>query len=360
METRNYLNEICQELIGKWTTPQPPRPPSEWEIWREQVLTAFGKACVLVSDTAPRAHGQVLPFLPDGVRCPSACQLQTMGGVSAVYLRISRGNLGIEDQLGVWTPGLFYGLRLAGALRRYRGWSWAIWEVGRSELVADLADMPFPHKLEPRLRPDAMRRLRRCPVSHLGCVDPQDKSVVAGLFAGAVIKTIRNERWLVLPGDAQVKALLDSWTIKYDDAGLFRGEPRIKVSPFYAALVTHAMPPKSAGRILNLRRAGMCPLLPLVYWELAFAGKGRRYLPHADALPFGISRRTFHRLRYKRRDLHRTAVCEMRIVRPDRRLRELLDKWLEEHSGERSTIAKDSDVQTAQTAPVLQVAETTK
>ena len=299
--------------------------------WVEAVLSTAARACVLETDRPWSRTPFMLPGLPADHPQPTGRQLQTLGGVRAVLSRVARGGLDAERCMGLWTPGFLFGLRMSGALRR-EGNAWSIWVRTHQELLSDMEAMPMPHRLEPKAGRNGVRRLRRCPAMLFPPSDPQGAEVVAGLFAGAVLREGQQGQWLELPATSEVMSLLEDWTVLCSRQRLFRGQPMVGVSPFFGALFAHMMPPRAMERVLNAKRPAMCPLLPALYWEWAFCRRGQRMLPSNDALPFACSRRTCFRRGWSRKDsrLHRQAI-EAGICHVDPRLRELMVRWFEEH-----------------------------
>ena len=162
---------------------------------------------------------------------------------------------------------------------------------------------------------------------------------MAGLCAGAVLRDVDGETWLELPDDEGVRGVLGDWGIAGRKVRR-GGRDRLLVSPLYARLVSHLMPPRSAARISAVRRAGGCPFLSVVLWEMAMARKGRRYMPFPDAVPFGVSKATFFRRGWHRRDLHKIGWLDFGIsITP--RLRELMTEWFERKTCERNGHAYD-------------------
>ena len=328
------------EVIADWAKERRETEHRERRTrWVEAVLSAAAKACVLETDRPWGRVPFVLPSLPEELPQPTLRQMQIVGGVRAVLRRIGQGGLGTDGRMGTWTPGFLCGLRMSGALRP-DGKAWAVWARTHRELLSDIETMPVPHRLEPRAGRNGVRRLRRCPAMLLPASDPRGADVVAGLFAGAALRNQRDGRWLELPGTDAVKALLDEWTILSSDRGRFRGRARIGVSPFFGALFAHLMPVNSRERIIGLKRPATCPRLPVLYWEWAFSRKGNRMLPSKEALPFACSRRTFFRRGWSRKGLHQQAI-DAGICHVDPRLRELMARWLGEHSLDHPQTAHD-------------------
>jgi len=311
-------------------------------------LTAIARAYVLVD---ARAHQR-----RDGVKLvwsedlgypdpPTECQMRYAGAPKAAIARLRQGNLGIESKLGCWTGEFLLGLKLSGALAEKEPGRYRIDSKLHPQLIGDIQNWILAGRLGSPDR-DGRRRLIACPaVTHLPADDPQGASVMAGLFAGARLSLIGGEQWLVLPDEEPIRQLLKDWTILHYPFRCIQRRSYIKVSPFSAPLFADLMPGQSRDRILRIRKPAMCPLLPITYWELGFSllKTGRRVLPFADALPFGISRRTFFRQGWRRRELHRKAVQELGILSVDARLRSRMEQWFERHEQERSDHRKDSN-----------------
>ena len=89
---------------------------------RELLLDALARCYCLATDRPHRDIAALLPFVPAGIPL-SPAYIEAMGR-RAVYRRIARGGLDIDDQLAPWTAGFGEGLRLAGALRfaEYTEW----------------------------------------------------------------------------------------------------------------------------------------------------------------------------------------------------------------------------------------------
>jgi hypothetical protein len=68
---------------------------------------------------------------------------------------------------------------------------------------------------------------------------------------------------------------------------------------------------------------------------MAMAKRGQTYMPYPDALPFGISKATFFRRGWRRRDLHKSGWLELGI-RITPQLRELMVEWFQKRTSERN------------------------
>ena len=251
-----------------------------------------------------------------------------------VLQRIAQGSLGIEDRMGVWKGSFWHGLRLSGAIRQGTGTEFRIWERAHPKLVADLAEMPLTKRLEPKATKRGQRRLRRCYAALLPPEDPTGAAALAGLFAGAVLLDAGGESWLELPAHDGVKGLLTDWGMPFVALERTKGGPVVRVSPLFAMLVAHLMPPHSAVRISGIWKAGGCPRLSAILWQMVLARRNRRYMPFPDALPFGCSKATFFRRDWRRRDLHKAGWLEIGI-RMTPKLRGLLIEWFERRTHER-------------------------
>ena len=201
-------------------------------------------------------------------------------------------------------------------------------------MLNDLADMKLCRRLESCAGRNGIRRLRRCPAPFLPPESPNGPRVIAGLFAGAVLREHQGEQWLQIPTCQDVQELLRLWSIFPSHSILFRGKPLLLISPFYGALFADLMPPHSAARIQELARPGDCPMLPLIYWDLAWSRPHRRW-PAAGELPFSCSRATAYRHGIRRRELHRSTVIDRGITGVSDSLRARMREWIERYHVER-------------------------
>lgn len=268
---------------------------------------------------------------------PTECQMRDAGAPKAAIERLCQGHLGIEGKLGRWTGEFFLGLKLSRAFSEKEAGHYRIDPRHHPELVADIQDWVLAGRLG-RPDRDRRRRLVGClAATHLPAEDPQGAGVIAGLFAGARLSLIDGEQWFELPDDDGIKQLLASWTILHYPSRRIQRRDFIRVSPFHAALFADLMPARSQERALNVKKSAMCPLLPLLYWEVGFSllKKGMCLLPFADALPYGCSRRTFFRRAWRRKGLHRKAVLELGILSIDPRLKNRMHHWFEKHQIQR-------------------------
>ena len=158
---------------------------------------------------------------------------------------------------------------------------------------------------------------------------------MAGLFAGAVLRDGGDGAWLELPDNEEVRAVLNEWGMPFLPFERPKGRRIVHISPLFAMLVVHLMPPHSAKRIRAIKKAGGCPFLSVVLWEMAMSRMGRRYMPFPSALPFGCSKATFFRHRWRRRDLHKAGWLELGI-HMSTALRELLVEWHQRRTCERN------------------------
>ena len=302
--------------------------------------------CFVLSTDRPTSARRVLWELTDpptdryrwrwpyDVRVAGNRYIQDTAGRKTVLARIAQGNLGIDDRIGPWNGSFWSGLRASGAIRRGPGTEWRVWERPHGELLADISEMPLMHRLEPRAGKHGQRRLRRCYAAFLPAEQSTERSLLAGLFAGAVLCADGGENWLELPDDQRVRSILEEWGMPFRPLEPIRGRHVVWVSPFFGALVAHLMPPHSAARMSSITKAGGCPYLAVVLWEMAIARKNRRYMPFPDALPFGISKATFFRRGWHRRDLHKAGWLDLGI-RIVPKCRDLMVDWHSRKTAER-------------------------
>jgi len=317
------------------------------QVRREAFLLAIARAYVLVDARAHQRRGWI-ELIWDGKAgypVPTICQMRYAGAPRAAIARLREGKLGIDDKLGCWTGDFFLGLKLSGALAEKEPGRYRIDSKLHPELVSDIQNWILAGRLGAADR-DGRRRLIACPAArYLPAEDRQGAAVIAGLFAGARLSEIGGERWLEMPDDERTRQLLDSWTILHSPSRRIQRRSYLKVSSFYAPLFANLLPERSRERILGIRNPALCPLLPILYWELSFSMvmDGMTVLPFADALPFGISRRSFFRHGWRRKELHRKAVLDYGILSVDPRLKNRMHRWFEEHQRQRNEQFKISN-----------------
>ena len=299
--------------------------------WGDAALTLCARAAVLRGDRAWRDFAAMCVEWELDRSCPWPPTPRTVarfGGLKAVYARIARGGLLMEDRIGVWNGGFFRGLRLSGALKPCGGRQWQVWEKGHPELVRDMEGMSVSNRMEKAAGRNGVRRLRRCPASFLPAEPPSGASVLAGVFAGASMRRTADGDWLELPESDGIVGLLEDWRLVRRPGRTFRGGRTLLVPPFYGPLFADFLPPGSMARLLAVRRPAMCPLLPAIYWDLVLVRGHMPVIPFTGALPFSCSMRTFRRRGWRRDELHRTAVG-MGINVVDPRLKDLMEAWFE-------------------------------
>ena len=312
---------------------------------RRRTIDGCARCFVLATDH-PTAARRVLWELTDpptdryrwswpyNMRVAGNRYIQDTAGRKTVLARIEQGNLGIEDRIGPWNGSFWTGLKASGAIRQGPGTEWRVWERSHGELLADISEMSLMHRLEPRAGKHGQRRLRRCYAPFLPAEQSTERSLMAGLFAGAAMRDADGEQWLELPAGGAAQAILTDWGIPFSTLERPKGRRILRVSPLFGALVAHLMPPRSAGRIRAVRKAGGCPILACVLWKMAMSVKGRRRMPFRDAVPFGVSRATQFRRGWNKLDLHRMGWLDYGIRVPPK-LRELLGDWLHRRTCER-------------------------
>ena len=275
---------------------------------------------------------------------PTYAEIRWRGGVRAVRERIKRGNLGIEDSLRPWSGGYFQGLILSGALRKIHSpsiWGrYQIWENSHQALVKDLELASIGMNFEKLPGASGCRRLSRCPAISLPALD---EDIVAGLFSGARIEASGDGNWMVLPASEDVKSLLARMTILFQPWKPFRDQEQIAISPFYAPLFADRMATEASKRVLAIKRPAQRTTLPLLYWECYFAKEKQPIPPFAGALPFAVSPRTFRRRRFRKSELHKTAVLEYKILALAPPLRQAMLTWYRNKS---ATLGKTITPQT--------------
>ena len=274
-------------------------------------------------------------------RLPDNRNVEKYAGRKSVLARIAQGGLEIDEELGQWNGSFWHGLRLSGALRQGPGTELRLWERLHGDLIADITEMPLMHRLEPRTAMHGQRRLRRCYAAYLPPEQSTERSVLAGLFAGSVLRDADGETWMELADHNEVRNALNDWGIPFRSHAHTKGKMVIWVSPLFGQLVMHLMPKHSAARFISIKQAGGCPMLPAIMWKMAMNRRGRRRKPFKGALPFAISRATHFRRGLHELDLHKIGWLDYGI-RITPKLRDLLEDWLRRKTAERQSLPQTS------------------
>ena len=230
---------------------------------------------------------------------------------------------GLDGAMSPWTGGFWTGLRLSRALVAHRGYPRI--QPGRPWLEADLERLPIPGRLSPPDQ-DGRRWLVRCQAWRVTPADSFGADVLAGLFSGARREDDEDgATWLAVPCNESVRRLLDYWKIP-----IMKGTrpDQLLVSPFWGAILPGYMPPACAGSML-VRRAGGCPLIPAVLYDLLWGPSPRHgyVMPvRANELPFLCSHATRIRRGWTRDYLRRTAALTGMLYVPSE-MRHLLKQW---------------------------------
>lgn len=236
-----------------------------------------------------------------------------------------------EAELAPWLPEFVLGLRLSGAVYPYgRTGRWVLGVTGRAELSSDAEDMPLPHRTsEIRFTNcgEMYIAVSMCPGWSLPAQDIDSPSLMAGWLAGCrMIRDSSGVAWLQGSGSQPSLDLLKHWGIVHRKvAG--RGGRRIRVSPFYGAVLSPWMPLMAATAMESIAPpAGMSPLLPAVYWYLACDDDIR-----AGALPYLASRATIYRRGWRPKDLGMVGLREYGVTFVHTALRNAIWKWRDDH-----------------------------
>jgi hypothetical protein len=322
---------------------------------RDELLTACAEAWCLVGPQVGMDTALMRPWYPSLFYYPTRGEIDYAGGVKTVRERIRQGGLTVSSDLRPWSPDFLFGLKLSKAIRQesFRGdGRWQIWTTAHRELVEDLAQADnLPKRLKTYSSSPCVSRLSRCPALWLPPDSSNGAEVVAGLMAGAEMRALDGgEQWLLLPDDEGVRGLLGQWTIQSKAVKLPRRRVMVAISPFYAAIFNHLMPPRSAARVLSCGDPAMGDILPLLHWEVLFSDRGQRTPPFAGALPFCMSERTLRRRGIDRSGLHRQAVCEAGLANLSPGLRDLLRRWYREACQARQGDPQESE-ETAASEP---------
>jgi hypothetical protein len=254
-----------------------------------------------------------------------------------IWERIKDGNLGIEDDLGVWTPSFCLGLKTGGKLRKHVFNAYYINIDKMNSLYMDFMEIKLPINIwkEHNRRGGRVSGVSKCPFFEYGCKEVNEKEYLAGLFSGAEIIIKGKEEWYFITSDKEsldrCKGILDKWKIVWEEHNEHRSSRvylGIIVSPFYGALFFGNMPVHSASRALNFTNPGHCPSLPYIYWNMIRKNGERKVPSKKDILPFSHSYATYYNNGLKEKDWRKKGI-DIGILGMSDELRNMLFEWME-------------------------------
>ena len=284
---------------------------------RRAILETAATARVLRHPRPWVEPSTLLPFWNGPGDPPTQSQMR---GIVRHVKAVVPGLEGLDQDLMPWTPGFWSGLRMSGALVQHGGYPRL--QAHRPWLEEDMELITFCGRLA---KPDRQgwRWLLGCEAWRLPVASTLTVDVLAGLLAGARRVERNDGTWLRLPRTESVNRLLDWWKIP-----VIKGADRLLVSAFWGVIVSGHMPPASAISML-VRRAGGCPLIPAVIYNLLWGSSPRHgyIMPiHSGELPYLCSHATRVRRGWGRDYLMRTAALTgMLYVPPE--MRRLLKQW---------------------------------
>ena len=286
---------------------------------RRAILEALATCLVLRHPRPLIAPLDMLPFWEGPGRFPTPSQMK--GCMRSAKAMVP--HLELDSEVAPWTGGFWHGLRLSGALVVHRGYPRLL--VGCPWLEEDLERLAFPGHLSPA-DPEGRRWLTKCHAWRLPVTDLYGADVLAGLLAGARREVQADGTWLLLPRTESVMNLLGWWKLCVFP-GSKAGE--LLVSPFYGALLAPHMPVACA-MSMQVRKAGSCPLLPMVIYNLLYgpgtAAEGYLLPPKAGLLPYLPSHPTRARRGWSREFLWQASV-RLGVSHIPLEQRRLLEEW---------------------------------
>lgn len=284
---------------------------------RRAILESAATARVLRHPRPWMEPSALLPFWSGPGDPPTESQMR--GIVRKVKMLIPTVG-GLDQDLAPWTPGFWSGLRMSGALVKHGGYPRI--QAQRPWLEEDIERITFCGRLA---KPDRQGRrwLLGCEAWRLPVANRLGADVLAGLLAGGKRRELADGTWLVVPHTECVRRLLDFWKIP-----VVRDQGHLLVSPFWGVILSGHLPPACASSMM-VRRAGGCPLIPAILYNLLWGPSPRHgYLMpiHAGELPYLCSHATRIRRGWTRDYLRRTAAITGMIYLPVE-MRTLLKEW---------------------------------
>jgi hypothetical protein len=262
--------------------------------------------------------------------------VRATGGRPALLVRMAAGGVIPAGSLGVWTPDLWAGLWMSGALFRcYPGGAWRTAPTKNRPALALALQAPCPFRM--LVRPwssswgDCLR-LGGLWAPYLGADEAGGVGVFRGLLCGARLVRHDGRTWAGVPVREATLELAKGLGVPFVIAG--KGTCRaILFSPFWGALLSPDMPHEIGEwyRGWGFNKAGMCPLLPWVFLRGAW---GRKLSDRDDDFPAGVvpslvSRVSLWQGGWKVGDVMELGLRELGVTRVDNRMREAWLRWMD-------------------------------
>jgi len=311
-----------------------------------EIIKACAKTYLIYGEKSYQ-NRELLRKYYNGEILPSNRQLREWR-VHGYFNEIIKNNdlddLGINNDLGVWTSSFISGVLDSGILHQNKRHCFYLYKNAPTEFIEDLKDLKLPIKMS-KMYDNGCYNLTFCPFLQYSLKnEPISRTeYIAGLFTGSNIISVGEDQWsffrvIFSPPETsliRISTVLDKYQIIYKIEN-----NNIIVSPFYGALFFGYMPIHSASRIIGVKRAEMGSELALVYWHMLREIGEPVAPPRAGILPYASGYATYwNREILKKTDIRKKGI-EMGILGISDELRELMKEWIRNNKGNLEMIKK--------------------
>ena len=288
---------------------------------KEAILTACAVASIYLGPRAYQNHRLLAPYWQGKGDPPTHKQVEAatpLGGFKrGIIQRIQKG---LDIDVSPWTGGFWHGLKLARAI--YRRSHKQVFGNHQDALIEDLLSSKIAKGLS-KVDKKGRRILKQCSAVHMCPNGDDDITILAGLFAGARLRSTASGRsYYSVPATEEVRKVIDHWGLAIHNKSKYG----YGLSPFYAALLIEHMPMATAARALLVKNPVQCPMLPLAYWEVLFGDEGMPLPPRLGVLPFICADITRKRHKWTHRIIHKAAVA-LGVASVNAPMRELIRNY---------------------------------
>lgn len=296
-------------------------------LHRAKVTDSVAKACILTDPHAYKNPRSLVPFWDEPI-LPSRYDLRVIGGRKAAKDRAGQHDFSLGRTMA-FNAEFILGLRVSGALGNRTNDRYRIYlhrHIAEA-LTNDLQLMDVPFKATPTSK--GYTRISQCPflLWQSCCQGKATPSILAGILAGARIVRVNCEAWLELPSNPLAKQYLEGFLIPTQ---VTADGKKIRLSPYFAALLSPYMPDHLAARFMTIAKpVACCPLMPSVYFDWLGRRPHFQTIPATAALPFACSYATHFHHGFQRESMTSRGRQELGIVNVGGELARISTDWID-------------------------------
>jgi hypothetical protein len=300
---------------------------------RKEMISICAKNYLLNDRQSHRKPQLLKPCFPNEIM-PTNRQFRQWRVFGQINEIIKKGQININNDLGIWTPSFCSGIKDSGMFHKNPLPCYRFYQKPYKEFLLDIKEIKLPIKIT-EIRKGKYINLSGCSFMNLGVNNGayNYNEYLGGLFTGCRVLSVEREECMVInpKNEATLKkviTVLGNYKIAYK-----RGNNgQILISPFFGCLFFGYMPIHSSTRIINIKRAYQGSKLALVYWHMV-REVGQPVAPlKAQILPYALSYASYwNKGILKNTDIRQMGV-DMGVFGISDKLRELMKEWIKYHS----------------------------